>query len=481
MDEIGLQISNPSNTTYKSILLRKFFLMMFIDADGKKIHIYIASVFGGLQGTPDKSANTQQRMESLLPVKHDSKDQCYLMFKFSSNNDLIDSVSFEEKTDSFCEQSEWISKVWGKNERCEDKSTVDTLLQGLYKTNLARCAPSKVDSGVPVYSFQEDNRQFHSFLATKGVYEAVSDTEYRLLVPKDQKDVVGIETLNWIKADISLKYDLRNHPMSFSVNFEGEFYTPDFTWYLAPPAGYVVDGESSVKVSGLGTDKNAISAVSDETDVLFKEWKDERIVERKKSRILFNTIPGCEALNLSKYKKITVHLHIANPQGTSNRQFLLGLLVAFLLSFCSDKTRINDYYSCLLKYCTCADKVENYCGKCSFICSAISVAAPVLVLMTFLTWVLEPKRCFSQYSVNATEKKVQSIFKGLRAIGISLTVALTAYVFIVGLLWPGLLGIIGCEWNNGILIAGFFIAFVINFSYLIYCLGYLKRNIINYL
>ena len=73
MDEISLQISNPSNATYKSILLRKFFLMLFIDADGKKIHAYIASVFGGLQGTTDENAGTQQRLEALLPVRYDPK------------------------------------------------------------------------------------------------------------------------------------------------------------------------------------------------------------------------------------------------------------------------------------------------------------------------------------------------------------------------------------------------------------------------
>lgn len=455
--------------------------MLFIDTGGKKIHAYIASVFGGLQDTSNKSAETKQRIENLLPVQHDPKDECYLMFRFLFNEGLIDSVSFEDKTDSFCDQPEWVAKVWGENSRCEDKSAVKEHLQDLYGSRYNGSVPAKVDSGTPIYFFSEDNRPFHSFLAEKGRYEESGECQYRLLVPEDREKVVGIEAINWIKADINLKSDIRNHPISFAIKFEGEFYTPDFTWYLAPPAGYIVDRESSVKVNGIGTDKNAISAVSDETDVLFKEWKDERIIERKKSRVLLNTISGCDVLNLSKHEKLTVHLHIANPQGTSNRQFILGLLVAFLLSFCSDKTRINDYYSCLLKYCTCADKIDNYCSKCSFVCDAISVAAPGLILMVFLVWVLAPKRCFPRYNVSGVEKTIQFSLSVVRVISIFLTIALAVYVFVVWLLWPDLLKFMGCNRNNGILTIGFLIAFVVDIIYLFYCLGYLKQNIINYL
>lgn len=481
MDEIGLHISNPSDKVYRSILLRKFFLMLFIDSDGKKIHAYVASVFGGLEKTAGEDNVTSQEVESLLPVSHKPNEACYLMFKFSSENDLIDSVNFEDKTKSFCDQPEWVSKVWGKSERCEHKTEVDTHLKTLYKDHYEGTVPVTVDSSTPIYFFSQSNRQLHSFLAAEGRYEKREGYQYRLHLPEEQIEYVGIEALNWIKADISLKSDLRSHPISFSIYFEGEFYTPDFTWYLAPPAGYIVDGASCVKVGDMGADKNAISAVSDETDVRFKEWDGERIIERKKSRILFNTISNCNPLNLSKHKKLTVHLHVANPHGVSNRQFLLGLLVAFLLSFCSDKTRINDYYSCLFKYCTCLDKTGDFCSKCSFICNAISVAAPVLILMTFLVWVLNPKRCFPWYGLKKIEKGAQPILRVVRVAGTVLTIALAGYVFVVWLLWPDCISGIGCDWNSRILTIGFWVAFGMHLSYLVYCLGHLKRNIINYL
>lgn len=66
MDEIKLRISNPDNEIYKSVLLRKFFLMLFID--GKRIHAYIASVFGGLQENSSETDKDSQKLESFLPV-----------------------------------------------------------------------------------------------------------------------------------------------------------------------------------------------------------------------------------------------------------------------------------------------------------------------------------------------------------------------------------------------------------------------------
>ena len=486
MDEIKLRISNPDNEIYKSVLLRKFFLMLFID--GKRIHAYIASVFGGLQENSSEMDKDSQKLESLLPVFQEPGSQYYLMFQIASDDELIERVESEDKTESFCSQTEWVSKVWGESERCEDKNRVYSLLRELYKDHYNGAALAKVDSGAPVYFFKGENRPLHSFLAVKGDYESVDNSAsafgYRLYAPRGEQLVTGIEVINWIKADISLKADIRKRPILFSIDFDnsvGKIYTPDFTWYLAPPAGYVIDGESYVDVKGIGVEKNAISAVSDTTDVLFDEWrKDERIVERKKSRVLFNTIPGCIVQNLSKHETLTVLLHIANPQGPSSRQFILGLLVAFLLSFCSDKTRINDYYSCLLNYCTCLDRVGNFCSRCSFICNAISVFAPVLVLMTFLVWVLDPKRCFPSAS-SRIEKFIQTWLKRFHFVGICLTVVLAAYVFVIWLLWPDILGMIGCYWNSVVLTIGFLSVFIMDTIYLVYCMCYLKRSIINYL
>ncbi len=69
----------------------------------------------------------------------------------------------------------------------------------------------------------------------------------------------------------------------------------------------------------------------------------------------------------------------------------------------------------------------------------------------------------------------------MRAIGIFLMVALAGYVFVLWLLWPDFLSFIGCGRNSSVLTIGFFVAFGMDLSYMVYCLGYLKRNIINYL
>ena len=49
MPHIRLRIFNPNNVQYEKIILRKFFNMVFFSEDGKKLTIYTATVFGGMQ------------------------------------------------------------------------------------------------------------------------------------------------------------------------------------------------------------------------------------------------------------------------------------------------------------------------------------------------------------------------------------------------------------------------------------------------
>ncbi len=121
MEEIRLKISNPNNMTYKKILLRKFFYMVFISPDGKKLDIFIATVFGGI------TQDIQEPDEIYASVRHDSQDACSLEFSFSSSeNDskLIEGISFADLTDSFCRQTQWIAKVWGSCTPYSDQKSI---------------------------------------------------------------------------------------------------------------------------------------------------------------------------------------------------------------------------------------------------------------------------------------------------------------------------------------------------------------------
>lgn len=480
MDEIRLRISNlANNMTYKKILLRKFFYMVFIDVNGRKLYVYIATVFGGIMQDVDSLD------EICRSVQHESGNPCSLQFEFTSpgdNEKLIESVVFKDLTQSFWDQSSCIEKVWGKCQKYDDQARVSELLTKTYPDLYPDGTGAMVDVTQGIYYINQRNKPSHICIAAQGGYEDMSkDSQhiYKLSCPSSGKKIDGLEAMNWVQAEITLPYSILNKPVLFSVELDKDrIYTPDFTWYFAPPPGNVVSGDSYVRIGREGeerNEKNAIQSVSDETTVLFKEWKKRplAIEERKKSRVLFELAPVKNRKNLSEDSVLAVVLRIANPQESTNRQFLVGLLVAFFLAFCSDKTRINDYYKCLSENCGC---VEGHC-ICRTVCDMINILSPILLMCSFMTFILKPQKSFPHASEK--QKILLRICWGISLLG---TVFLMLYIFVLWLVFSEQMkSVVGCQANNWILICGFAVSMVFNVVYLVYCLGIWKRKILNYL
>ena len=484
MDEIRLKISNPNNMTYKKILLRKFFYMVFISPDGKKLDVYIATVFGGI------TQDITELDKIYASVKHDPQEACSLEFTFSAPENegkLIEDISFTNLTDSFCQQPQWIGKVWGSCEAYTDQKSTAELLKKTYPTLYPEgTKPANIDMNTSpkIYYINKGAKPSHTCIADKGKYEDVSEPSqhkygYKLYNQNRGKKIDGLEIMNWIKADISLSSNILKEPVLFSIELDqGKVITPDFTWYFAPPASYIVSENSSVRIgekNEVKEEKNAIQGVMDETTVLFSEWDKTplSIKERKKSRVLFKAAPVKNIDNLSEDGVLAVALYTTSPQEPTNRQFWVGLVIAFLLAFCSDKTRINDYYSCLKENCTCG---ESAC-ICEYVCNAFSIFSPILLLCTFFTYILNPQKCFPPYA-----SRWRWFFKGCRVSGLVLTVLLMVYVFGLWFIVPGCLkSFISCGINIWILGTVFFLGAIANVIYLVYCLGKLKRKIFNYL
>lgn len=476
LNEIKLRISNPlSNMIYKSVLLRKFFCMVFIDTSGQKLDVFIATVFGGIK----KDIQNTDEVYSL--VQYDSKKPCSLQFEFLSCGDekLIKNVAFNDKTQSFWEQPSCIEKIWGKCTAYNDQKKVDELIKKMYPSLYSDGRDAIVDVEKTIYHFSQGDKLSHSCIVAQGKYEEIANIgehKYSLSFPNGTD---GLEAMNWIHAEISLTSNILNKTVLFSIELEKDkIYTPDFTWYFAPPAGNIVSGESKLKIgiTDEHIEENCIQTVSDETTVVFNEWRDPplAIEERKKSRVLFKSAPVKDFMNLSKDEFFAVSLNITNPHILTNRQFFIGLLIAFLLAFCSDKTRINYFYECLHEKCMCS---EVSC-ICIYICNSINILAPILLLFTFFAFILTPKKAFPP----RISKTQNIIFKLLRMVNITFTCLLLLYVFGLWLVIPSILQIfINCEINKLILEIGFGIAFSSSIAYLVYCLFYLKRKIYNYL
>ena len=453
--------------------------MIFIDTNGKKLYAYIASVFGGITEDLTKTEDIYKS------VKY-SNSECALSFEVNSNTDIISKINVTDITPSFFKQTEYIEKVWGNCKKLDQQGEVNEALKSLYPNLYPGTMRPNVDATKSSYlQLKEKDRSSHMCIVAKGdcniVQNNTSSAKYLLTSPKVDagKCSDGLEAMNWIKLEIDLTKNILKTPVQFTIKLdENRFVTPDFTWYFAPPLGYIISEESYVSI-GEKKERNAFQSVSDETTVYFSEWSSppESIAERKKSRIIFTSGSNDNIEELFKEKPITVSLYLANPKGPSNKQFFYGLFIAFLLSFCSDKTRINDFYTCLKLKCTCS---ANLCN-CQAICNGITIFAPILLLLCFISLILTPKEVLLR-PMNKKIKHSNKFHAIARLIGLITTIALIIYVFFLWLLFPDFMGgLISCSLNKRILVIGAILSLLFNGVYLFHCLKRLKRKISNYI
>ncbi len=464
-NSITIKINNKQNLAYKTILLRKFFCMVFFDASGRKLSIYIATVFGGLEAERDS-------IDAETCVYYGDPN-CPLHFEISDNGcALIKSSKITDLTSSFYEQKDCINRVWGSCEECDERKAIEKL-----KAFYPSVHPKEEDLKIAadkILIFKQGDAITHRFVAVPGDFKKNSDLAYTLTGPKQGQRIAGVEAMNWVLTEVELTRPVLEKMLQIGIDFGTvNALTPDFTWYYAPPAGFVIS-EDSVMILGDKTEKNLIAGVADTTTVPFKEWvkHPNSINERKKSRFISKSVDNYSS-ELAKKKTIVASLLITNPHATNNRQFLLGLLVAFFLAFCADKTRINEYYQCLHKYCTMGDSCP-----CLTACNLISLFAPLLSIFTFLSLVMTPKRCIpDDYS-----QKRSKVIKLARIVGIALTAVAMVYTFVLWLIIPEFLSsFISCTTNLWIVGIGFIAPFLIHLGYLLICTLKFKRQIYNYL
>lgn len=464
---ITLTISNGSNQAHPAILLRKFFAMVFIEPSGKKLNIFIATVFGGV-------ADDEKMRDGFPLVNYDKgpDKSCYLDFKFQSKILAKDGCHVENITDSFCSQRKMIKKVWGDadgpdigeytNER-DVASKLEELYFDLYQPGEAKVSLDPAHR--TVYEITKGDPFTHRCLAVQGQYTPFRQDEpgYSLEVPIK---VDGLEAINWVKTELTLSEKILDQRLRFAIELGANqtFYAPDFTWYFAPPPGSAVNENTAFLT--LGNDgreiPNNIQNVRDDTTVLFQEWMDLDIENRRKARVQLKLLDQWQSpfTALSDAKRIAVSFETLDPQKENNRQFMVGLILAFILAFCSDKTRINDFYTCLQKFCQCTS-TDKTC-TCQTLCNWISILAPFVVLITFYVYAYNPKVCLPP-SWKERHHYWWLCLRLLRIVSFVSFGVLAVYVF--GL-WPVATHIIGrfisCSLNRWIIIVLFFVNLLVS-------------------
>mgnify|MGYP001047784573 CR=1 FL=1 len=475
MIKIRLKISSVNDTTYKQVVLRKFFNMVFFSADGKKLTIYTATVFGGMH-----EVSGSQEKGKLMP-KYE-KAGCILRFEYEIDN-LREtgkeklSIKFVNLTESFCKQTKYIEKVWGRCEKLESQTALKDKLDSLYP-DAGLVGVGSVPNDL-YYISEPEKTEAHKFVVTCGEFENKEDDKYGYRLKSEENPVDGIEYMNWVKSEIQLPESMFYKRFSFEIVFSDSekvtYYTPDFTWYFAPPEGYKVDKETAeLNVGNSKNSRNCVQSVADDTTVHFYEWeRDESIDDCKKVRVdLKDYTSALEPQKLASQGKLALKMTITNPNRGANRQFLIGLLLAFLLAFCADKTRMNDFYSCLQENCGCGDECS-----CQRLSNLFSVTFPVIVLFTYLSLIFKLKLC-----VPVNKGRRYYVFYGIKSIGVAATFLLVVYTFVVWMVVdPEVLQsfVPTCNANWWIIFILAVVSIVLNIVYFMYCTKIRKKKILD--
>ncbi len=483
---VTLKITNVNNSTYPTIIMRKFFNMVFMEPDGKTINIYTATIFGGAaKRVEDAEGNKKVDPEP----KNDKASQCNLKFSYEKGK-YIDKIDFYDLSKQYVAQTEQIKKVWKNVTNLSTQEDLKNALISYYPSFYEKESDIKLPDIATLGSVVKiddglDGHSSHACIAAVGkcTIDKSAEPSYTLHIPTNF--AIGIEAVNWIKTTIKLKDSILedNQKVGFVVQLDNqsEYYTPDFTWYFAPPTSYIVDAESALlKIGKQSEEQNKVTRVADATTVLFNEWvKQEYITERKKSRVSFGDITAKDPYSFSG-KKIHVILSFVNPGKHGNLQFFIGLIVAFLLSFCSDKTRLNDFLQlCKTNVCT-AEKCVSIWGtspcECSSFCNFIGIIFPFLIICAFFAICFSRKRCIP----NA--KGLERILGVAKIIGLVATIILMAYMYIGWLVVPQLIAslVTSCYSNQLIILVLLIISLVCNGAYTLYCWICKKKNILDF-
>jgi uncharacterized membrane protein len=322
------------------------------------------------------------------------------------------------------------------------------------------------------FYFPAEKNNKSPFVTTAGKLEIKSKSNtYSLKIAKDYM-INGLEAINWVKTKIKLKDSFRNNMCNkrfkFSILLDGAFYTPDFTWYFAPPVGTIVSGgeykyEPKEGERETVIDKNKIHSVADDTTVCFEEWNDEKIIERKKVRTTGPKETASENLLALSNATLNVSFTIKkDPEVHANIQFLIGIVVAFLISLSADKTRIQELYDR-------THYLPQECN-CGILYDIVALLLPIVTIGVFMAFCIDPKK------KNISPK----ILSFIRYLGMGVGVLLLLYVLFAPILV--LVGLkLSCSLNFWIMLSGVLVGMTACWGYILYCAKHLKIKFWDYL
>lgn len=421
---------------YKQIMFRKFFQILFINEDMKSIDIYTAIIVGGANRNSEHEEyrNYYSQIEKGFAIKFNFD----LDLGSKSNSDYT--VTHKDYTDSFFKQIEKTRKIWGeKSELIEDQSTLkdklqkvfdkyrnytnckncncrdgnknckncdrknDCLVRGKSNTECVNCKNydqnelqdelTKITPERKEYLYTCDEEEKDISLAIKGKFEKAEENDepkncFSVRLDNDVHE--GVEIVNWVHTKIAFNKKQNFDRMNYVINFPNvRIWVPDFTLYVGPPEGTVVDlNTSGVKVDTIDK-RDALQEVGTFEELYYDEWiKNCNVMNKRMFRALKDRVFKMDRKVLDS-NQLKLIINLKDEGGKEKFQFILGIVLSTLLAFGIDCTRMNGLDKCFipnfvfpdlqwLLACILAIYVIMKTWKCN-----VSVRKDIITLQTF--------------------------------------------------------------------------------------------------
>lgn len=397
---ITYSIRNITSSLIKTVMMRKFFQMVFVGNDNKSLHIYTATILGASDKIIDADKVDNVDNEKFIS-NFEEFPQFRLKFEISvgsnDNNGVVEILN-EDVTNTehgFLNEIDCIRKVWGEkckiisdnqNELIEKLKVISASDEEGVTSELniltAQLSQHKILWTEQAKNGRDDN--FFKSLSIAGVCEVDDDLGetsprdgiamkrgYVITPPSDVKLPKGIELVNWVRTTIRFKYTFDDANLNYILKKEDDgpdantlFLAPDYTWYFSPKIKSFIDNRNSMVELKRRPEKgyeickcplqskerifyqsdkyqNSVNTVPNKLTVNFHYWKDEeKINSRQKYRLAAKDIlPRPDTF--ADVAEINIFLDMADEHNRGNRQFILGIFLSFALSFGIDSTRLG--------------------------------------------------------------------------------------------------------------------------------------------
>lgn len=393
---ITYNIQNVTPDLVPTVMLRKFFQMVFMGNDRRSLRIYTATVIGASKTETTSLEDGSKSFVSDLGVVPEFRMKFQFQIGNSDNNE-IENITHEDITTSeygFLSEIACIRKVWGED--CEiiidDQSKLMKRLNRMQSLDNSDRSNEKSSAELSKYKLlwteqtkngrKQDNL---TSLSIHGEYKESSETTesssrddvakqsaYSIGVPQEISLPKGVELVNWVCTTIQYRYEIDDNNLNYTIKHNGHsnvdttIWAPDFTWYFSPVVKSYIDNHNSIvevkwgqtggenvctcpiqkKRVFVSNDKfqNSIDAVPNKMTVDFYYWTQERIRLRQKYRLAAKEILPSET-TLNNLNEINIFLDTADEHSRGNRQFITSILVSFALAFGIDYTRLSEVSS----------------------------------------------------------------------------------------------------------------------------------------